>query len=220
VPDDGSESRVQVRPAGRLEAFADGVFAIAMTLLALEIPLPDLDEGESLLEGLLAQWPAYLAYAISFFTLGAVWLSHYAVTHLLRGVDEVFLRLNLLLLFFVALLPFPTLLIAEFLTDLGRERVAVTVYTLTFMAISVVLRILWGHAAIGRLLLRDDVTAEQIKARNARLTPLLGLYGVAVPVGLAFPHAAVAMLVLAILYQALPHRAILRVVRADRPQRD
>src|SRR5512142_2219731 len=130
----------RLHPPGRLEAFGDGVFAIAITLLVLEITVPTV-QGGSLLHGLVDQWPSLLAYLISFFSIGAIWISHYGVTRSLHGVDEVFLRLNLLFLFFVAFLPYPTRLVAEFLAKSDGERVAVTVYALTFFAISVTLRV-------------------------------------------------------------------------------
>ena len=126
----------RLHPPGRLEAFGDGVFAIAITLLVLEIAVPVL-RGGSLLHGLARQWPSFLAYLISFFTIGVVWIAHYGITRSLRGVDEIFLRLNLLFLFFVAFLPYPTKLVAEFLTEPEQERVAVTVYSLTLLVISV-----------------------------------------------------------------------------------
>ena len=109
----------------RLEAFSDGVFAIAITLLVLEISVPE-DAGDDLLHAFLAQWPSYLAYAVSFATIGAVWLSHSAITEYVREVDTVFVRLNLLLLMLVSFVPFPTRLLAGYIGDDGPERVAAT----------------------------------------------------------------------------------------------
>ncbi|MGZ4549795.1 MAG: TMEM175 family protein [Blastococcus sp.] len=186
-------SHTRERPAagrlhspGRLEAFGDGVFAIAITLLVLEIAVPAVSGGE-LLHALGRQWPAYLAYGMSFFSIGVLWIVHYGVTRALRGVDALFLRLNLLFLFFVAFLPYPTRLLAEFLTDKAGERVAVTVYALTLFAISLTLRLLWHYATDGRRLIADDITDEQITADNTTLTPALGFYAVAVGLGLLAP---------------------------------
>src|SRR5512136_2503166 len=95
------------RAKGRLEAFSDGVFAIAITLLVLEIAVPHV-RGDRLLSGLLEQRPMYLAYFISFMTIGIVWIEHNALTDALDYVDAGFQRLNLLLLLFVGFLPFPT----------------------------------------------------------------------------------------------------------------
>jgi uncharacterized membrane protein len=101
---------------GRLEAFSDGVFAIAITLLVLEISVPP-DASDDLLGAFFDQWPSYLAYLVSFATIGVTWLRHTAITHYLHGVDTIFVRLNLLLLLFVSFLPFPTRLVAEHIRE-------------------------------------------------------------------------------------------------------
>jgi uncharacterized membrane protein len=95
---------------GRLEAFSDGVFAIAITLLVLELSI---GSSGTALERVLGAWPFYLAYIVSFLTIGAAWLAHTVITHRLLNVDAILLRLNLLLLLFVSLLPFPTRLVAD-----------------------------------------------------------------------------------------------------------
>ncbi len=112
----------------RLEAFSDGVFAIAITLLVLELSIGD---SGTALERVLATWPLYLADLVSFLTIGAAWLAHTVITHRLIEVDGIFLRLNLLLLMFVSLLPFPTRLVAERLEVLSGERAFVAMYGLT-----------------------------------------------------------------------------------------
>jgi uncharacterized membrane protein len=95
-----------------MEAFSDGVFAIAITLLVLEISVRE-GASEDLLGAFLEQWPSYLAYLVSFATIGAAWLAHSTITHYLHGVDAVFLRVNLLLLLLISFLPFPTGLVAD-----------------------------------------------------------------------------------------------------------
>jgi uncharacterized membrane protein len=98
-------------PKGRLEAFTDGVMAIVITLLVLELGVSAGAEDD-LLEGILDEWPSYLAYFVSFFTIGAFWLRHSAITNAVGSVDSAFVRLNLLAIFFVSFLPFPTKLLA------------------------------------------------------------------------------------------------------------
>jgi uncharacterized membrane protein len=93
-------------PLGRLEAFSDGVFAIAITLLVLELAVAE-DAGSDLVRGILEQWPSYLAYVTSFLTIGAVWMAHSAATGALRAADGVLYRLNLLVLLVASFLPFP-----------------------------------------------------------------------------------------------------------------
>ena len=111
----------------RLEAFSDGVFAIAVTLLVLDLKVPE--SPERLLQQLFAEWPSLLGYLVSFSFISASWIAHAGLTHLLRNVDAVFLGLNLLLLLLVSFLPFTTSLFTKHLTDSG-ERVAVVAFGL------------------------------------------------------------------------------------------
>jgi len=99
----------------RMEALSDGIFAIASTLLVLDLAIPPAngDVGHSLLE----QWPTYLAYLVSFATIGNAWLNHSVITEYLERADAILLRLNLVLLFFVSVLPFPTHMVAEYIPN-------------------------------------------------------------------------------------------------------
>ena len=118
-----------------MEGFSDGVYGFAATLLVLDlVPNPP----GSALQQVLHAWPGYLAYLVSFLTIGVSWLLHTALTDHLAEVDQLFLRLNLLVLLVVVFLPFPTELIADALRkhDTGSERVYVTLYGLTLLAIS------------------------------------------------------------------------------------
>src|SRR5205814_4978093 len=101
----------------RLEAFSDGVFAIAATLLVLELRVPA--DTTDLVRALLGLWPAYLAYLISFLTIGIIWVNHHTLLEHCRRVDRTFLYLNLLLLMAVGIVPFPTSLVDQyFLSEL------------------------------------------------------------------------------------------------------
>jgi uncharacterized membrane protein len=116
-----------------MEAFSDGVFAIAITLLVLELAIPSGSE-RNLLGAVVSQWPAYLAYLVSFSTIGAVWLEHTVITEYLDRATSVFIRLNLLLLLMVvSFLPFPTRLLGEHIGEDEPERVAVTIYGLNLL---------------------------------------------------------------------------------------
>ena len=99
---------------GRLEAFSDGVFAIAVTLLILDIGVSG-TAGHDLGAAIRGLWPSYLAYVASFSTIGAAWLGHNAITEYLERTDAAFVRLNLLLLLAISFLPFPTRLVAEYI---------------------------------------------------------------------------------------------------------
>jgi uncharacterized membrane protein len=154
---------VEARPrrlrTQRLEAFSDGVFAIAITLLVLDLAVPASSANDAL--GAIAhEWPAYLAYVVSFATVGALWLGHRAVTDYLQGTDPVFTRLNLLLLLVVAFLPFPTRLLAEYIRAAGAERVATTVYGITLFLAAALLSLLWRYAVRAELVRPDADDAE------------------------------------------------------------
>jgi uncharacterized membrane protein len=130
---------------GRVEALSDGVFAIAITLLVLDIAVPAHAERD-LLRAVGDQWPSYLAYAVSFSTIGALWLGHNAISEYLDRSDAVFIRLNLLLLLLVAFLPFPTRLFADYISEDRPERVAATIYGVSLLVASTLLWVLWRYA--------------------------------------------------------------------------
>jgi len=182
--------RPGTRRTERLQSLSDGVFAFAMTLLVLDIAIPATQQSANhLLDALLHQWPGYLGYLISFSTIGAIWLGHNAVTDYLDRADVTLLRLNLLLLLFVALLPFPTHLLSSYVGIDRAERVAVTVYGITLLVTVALLSLLWRYALhVG--LVRPDSTDEEITLLTHRLTPGLAGYAVAILVGLFFPVVA------------------------------
>jgi len=133
-------------PLGRLEALSDGVFAIAITLLVLELGV-SANAGEHLLTSILHQWPSYLAYVTSFLTIGVVWLGHSAITSALRAADGTLYRLNLLVLLLASFLPFPTKLVAEFIGEDSPERTAVVFYGLVLLALDISVTVLVRYAA-------------------------------------------------------------------------
>jgi TMEM175 potassium channel family protein len=189
----------------RLEAFSDGVFAIAITLLVLEISVPEHSEAD-LLAAVLAQWSSYLGYVVSFSTIGAIWLAHNAITEHLTAVDTTLQRLNLLLLLVVAFIPFPTRLLAEYAEYNEAERVAATVYGATLLLAAVMVSVVWRYARRSGLVeakIRDD----DIRYLTSRLTPGLAGYAVMLLVGLVIPRVAVfGYLVIAVFF-LLPIRS-------------
>src|SRR3712207_3595730 len=186
---DHDEPGGRVLSAGRLAAFSDGVFAIAITLLVLEISVPP-GAQDDLLGALLDQWPSYLAYAVSFATIGGIWLAHNVISEYLRGVDPGFLRLNLLLLMAVSLLPFPTRLLAEHIGETGARRVAVTVYGLTLLASVALVAALWRYA-LRRRLIDPAAPDTDVRLLTRRLDPGLAGYVALIVVGLFLPLVAV-----------------------------
>ena len=104
----------------RLETFADGVFAIAATLLILNVEVPDLGD-HSLSHELLRLWPAYIGYVVSFVTIGIIWVNHHTVLDQLHSTDRTFLFINVFFLLCIAFIPFPTRLLATYVrTDDGQ----------------------------------------------------------------------------------------------------
>ena len=196
----------------RMEAFSDGVFAIAITLLVLEIGLPP-NANQDLLGAILAQWPSYLAFAVSFSTIGAIWIAHSAITEHLDRADPNLLRLNLLLLLVVSFLPFPTRLLAEHIEFRDAERVAVTIYGLWLLFASAMLSVLWRYALHAKLI-SDTSKDEEIQLLTRRLTPGLAGYLVLLATGLVVPFVAVVGYLAIAIFFLVPARTL----RASRKQ--
>ncbi len=191
---------------GRLEAFSDGVFAIAITLLILDIGVSG-DAGHDLLHAIGSLWPSYLAYVASFSTIGAAWLGHNAITEYLERADAAFVRLNLLLLLIVSFLPFPTRLVAEYIHQDKAERVAVTFYGIVLVLATTMLLVLWRYAVWAKLV-RPDLADEEVELLTERLTPGLGAYLVLIVSGLFVPVVAVIGFLGIALYYIIPFRRL------------
>jgi uncharacterized membrane protein len=200
--------RPQTLRTTRFEAFSDGVFAIAITLLVLEIAVPP-DSADDLLGAVLDQYPSYLGYLVSFATIGAVWLAHSAVTEFVGRVDATMMRLNLLLLMVVSFIPFPTGLLAAYVGSEDAGRVAATIYGLTFLAASALVGVVWRYALHERLV-RPDVPAITIRMLTKRLKPGLAGYALMIVVGLFRPILAVLGYLLIAVYFIVPIRHLKR----------
>src|SRR3954453_1162054 len=130
----------------RVEALSDGVIAIAITLLILEIDVPE-GAGEDLPHQLAEQWPSYLSYAVSFFVIGVICLNHHALFSHLGRVDRKLMALNLVLLFTIATIPWPTNLLATYMREGGDgERLAALIYSGTLFAMGIAFGSLWSYA--------------------------------------------------------------------------
>jgi uncharacterized membrane protein len=193
----------------RLEAFSDGVFAIAITLLVLDLSIGT--EG-SALERVLNAWPFYLAYVVSFVTIGATWLGHTGITDRLTRADSLLLRINLLLLLMVTFLPFPTRLIAEAIDDIDGERVFVTMYGLTLLSIRVLLFALDAYARRERLYARGGPADEELEAERQKLLPVVIGYSISIGVALVLPRLAVALYFGLAIYLVVPFREVARLL--------
>jgi TMEM175 potassium channel family protein len=160
---------------GRLEAFSDGVFAIAITLLVLELNIPESEFGD-LWRGFAHQWPSYLAYVTSFVTIGGIWMLHHAVFRRLRFANTRIMRINLLLLMAVSFLPFPTRLVAEGIRHAGAERAAVVIYGASLLLISSLYGLLALAISRNPDLLQSGVDVSEVKAIIRSVQPNIGFY--------------------------------------------
>jgi uncharacterized membrane protein len=188
----------------RLEAFSDGVFAIAVTLLILDIAVPA-GSSQHLLHEIGHRWPSYLAYAVSFATIGSLWLGHSLITEYVDRADGVFLRLNLVLLLVVSFLPFPTRLVSEYFQDGNAERVAATIYGVNLLLASALISLLWRYAVTYKLIV-PDIEDDEIRLLTNRIAPGLGGYLTLIIIGLFWPGVAVVGYLVIALFLLLPIR--------------
>ena len=172
----------------RLETFSDGVFAIAATLLVLDVRA----SGPRLGHELLHIWPSYVAYAISFVTIGIMWVNHHVVFEQIGRVDRTFLFVNVLFLALIAFVPFPTRLVAENLR--GHDiRAAALAYGITFTATAVLYNAVWLYAALGRRLLHPDTNQRVVSGITRSYLPGPWIYLGATLVALASPIASIVL---------------------------
>jgi len=187
----------------RLEAFSDGVIAIAITLLVLEVrvpPLHETEDGKELWAALKDLWPSYLGYALSFVIIGIIWANHHDIFRHIGRVDRTLVLINTFFLLTVSFLPFPTGLLAEYLGHEG-ERTATIVYSGWLLVIAITYNLLWRYpSSHGRLLAADadPVVVETITRRFNFGPPS---YLVAFIAAFVYPPASLAICAaLAILY--------------------
>lgn len=146
MPDTQPTAPDELRETARLEAFSDGVIAIAITLLIIEVAVPHVVGGESLADALLSQWPSYLAYVISFTTILIMWLNHHALFKIIRRVDHTLIILNGLLLMLITFVNFPTAVLAAYIQTPQRE-VAALFYSGSFVLVAIAFNALWRYAS-------------------------------------------------------------------------
>jgi uncharacterized membrane protein len=175
----------------RIEAFADGVFAIAATLLVLDVGVAG-SGGRALGTQLAHAWPSFVAYAVSFLTIGIMWVNHHTVMHQIANVDRVFLFLNVGLLMCVAFVPFPTRLVAENIRGPGA-RASALAYGFSLTVTAVMFNGLWFYASRGRRLLREDADARTVSGITRSYLPGPWIYLAATLVGFASPATSVVL---------------------------
>ena len=199
----GTEDRGE-RETGRVEAFSDGVFAIAVTLLVLDLKVPKpADLGsQNLIAALVRQWPTFLAYLTSFVTILVMWVNHHKMLSHVHRVDDRFLFLNGLLLLFVTFVPFPTSLVADYLRH-PQSRTAAIIYAGTYEALAIAFNLLWNYVCSSKKLLGPNASLSRMRAmRKQYLTGPL-LYGIAFALCFISVAAGLAFCMLLAVYWAL-----------------
>lgn len=210
----------------RLEAFSDGVFAIAITLLVLEIkvPPPDTALGAELLQ----LWPSYLAYMVSFVVIGAIWINHHAMFQHIVRVDGTLLLLNVLHLMLIAFLPFPTAVLAEAFHRGTDEPIAAAFYGGILTAIGIFVNAMWRYAAHEGRLLSPHLTPTKIRKINRQFLVGPTVYAIATLIALVSPWLTVLFFILLNLFYLWPrwgHKTALSpvddpTVSSDRSEHD
>ena len=180
----------------RTEAFSDSIFAIAATLLVLELKVPQVEPG-GLADALLESWPSYATYVVSFLTIGIIWVNHRAILDRIREVNRPLLFMNLMFLMAVAAIPFPTALLGDYLQAGHDERLAVAVYGGTISLMGVTFGAIWAYAVLS-----DDLLHARVDRTRARRS--LWIFAAGTPlyvlaIGASLLSATLALVIYALL---------------------
>ena len=175
----------------RLEAFSDGVFAVAITLLILEINVPG---GEDLWHQLKEEWPSFASFFVSFWVIGIIWVNHHGVLDHLKRTDRPVLYINLLVLMTVVFIPFSTALMAEHLKSGADEKVAALVYALSSLAMGVAVSFFWTYVVKHRRELGVEIPDEEVRSRSVGFMIGTPIYLLAVI--MAFISPAVVLIII------------------------
>ena len=205
----------------RVEAFSDGVFAIIITLLVLDLHVPRTDEldGHSLAQALLQQWPLYVSYMLSFLQVGVVWANHHTMFHYIHHSDHVLLFHNLMLLLCTALLPFTTAIFAEYgLAMRSNIQIAAFIYSATLGAAGIFFNLLWRHALRAGLV-NAHADRNRLHALSWHWMFVPVFYGLAFVLTFISPYLSVATYALLLFYYALPGPSVIRWMTGRRARR-
>jgi uncharacterized membrane protein len=173
---------------GRVEAFSDGVFAIAITLLILAVGFEQAIAEGGVKHTLLHLWPAYIAYAVSFITIGIMWVNHHTVFRHFERVDRPLLLLNIFLLMFIAFTPFPTRVVAEHALDAADRKAAAILYGTTMTLTAICFFAVWIYGS--RRLLRPDADRREVSGITRSYLPGTPMYAAATLIAFVSPIAS------------------------------
>lgn len=200
----GSRALDEPNETARLETFADGVMAIAITLLILEVDVPRIGPGGSLGAALGEQWPSYVAYFVSFITIGVIWVNHHHLFGVIMRTNHTFLVLNVLFLMTIAALPWPTALVAEHIRDDEARTLAAVIYGGTMTMIAVMFNAVWRYAVSGLRLVPASVDRNELRRINRSYLSGPLTYAAATLIALANAWVSLAIFAALALYWLLP----------------
>jgi uncharacterized membrane protein len=206
-------SRMEEKETGRLEAFSDGVFSVAITLLVLNIKVPGLSDPSKLLsdgeiwQKALAEWPMLAAYGTSFITIGIMWINHHRLFQHIKRTNTILMLLNLLLLLIIVFMPVPTALLAEFLEH-PEIHAAALIYSSTNIVMACCFCFLWFYASYHDRLLGENVDPRSVRAISEQY--IFGPFFYLISFGLAWFNvpASIILNALLALFFALPGRSL------------
>jgi uncharacterized membrane protein len=206
----------------RLEALSDGVFAIAITLLILEIRIPETGEGShvgSLAAALLHIWPSYFAYILSFLMIGIYWANHHYLYKLYRKTDHYFNLLNVFFLMCISFLPFPTALLGRYINNPTEQHTAASFYAFGLLLPAFSWFLLWLYASHNYRLIDPNLDPSFVKYLNRQYILSNILYSSALLVSFLSPNVAIAICVgLTLLYMLPPKTPIYRTQTESPPE--
>jgi len=185
----------------RVEAFSDGVFAIAITLLILAVGIEQALATGHLAHQLVELWPAYVAYAVSFLTIGIMWVNHHAVFRQFARVDRPLLLLNVLLLMLIAFVPFPTRVVADHARSATDREAAALLYGSTMTITAILFFCVWIYGS--RRLLRPDADRREVSGITRSYLPGAPTYATATLVALVSSTASLILFGAIALFYAL-----------------
>lgn len=212
---DEARAKAQEKETGRVEAFSDGVFAIALTLLVLDIKVPEIEQVDltSLAAELIHSLPNVVAFAASFFFVLVMWINHHRLFTIIRRADNNLLLLNGLLLFGVTLVPFPTAIVADFVGT--REGVmSVLIYNGWFFVVAIFFNLLWWYAA-SKYRIFDNHPNQSLSSSITRRY-MMGPFAYLVGILLAFihPYLGIAVNVGMAIFYAIPNKDVQELIDA------
>jgi uncharacterized membrane protein len=213
---------LEQRDISRVEAFSDGVFAFAITLLVLSIHIPrpgDADTSAGLQHVLLQQWPSYVTFALTFALVGIIWANHrLTFSHLIRS-DHVLVSLNLLELMGVAFLPVPTAVLGAWIASDHNRLAAVLFYGGTLLLLGIFHNVLWWYAAYWGGLTSPEFPAEKRRALTLAWLAGPALYGVCMLLALVDPRLSIAGFALLATAYLLPTPRVIMLAQRRRRER-